>query len=346
MPLPSAGGCRHSAAAGPACSPRQRQGRARTPPRVRVLERERRRGRHNVQLVSLKHGQVGPWRGGRHHAGAHAVRARGGRRIRYRSALARHTGVSAHGRKRGRHGAGWLHSTRCWRPRRRAPLRASRFIHTRVSRSLRRRSASSPCTCKGLCQMPNQDVKLKSVAVCWSAAAPRGRRQRGARAAGPASDGPAPSSRRPGPRSRLPPAAAAACGRSASALAARRSARAQTLDPACILQPPKSCRAARQSGGGTPLQQVPGCRRAAANLGTPQEGRPLRAAPPSSRHTLLGKAAYYDQQEHGRSSARFCARRRMSVSARPQPQPRCRSRQRATGAFTEGGNRRGARRRN
>ncbi len=108
----------------------------------------------------------------------------------------------------------------------------------------------------------------------------------------------------------------------------------------------QDCRAARQSGGGTPLQQVPGCRRAAANLGTPQEGRPLRAAPPSSRHTLLGKAAYYDQQEHGRSSARFCARRRMSVSARPQPQPRCRSRQRATGAFTEGGNRRGARRRN
>ena len=239
MPLPSAGGCRHSAAAGPACSPRQRQGRARTPPRVRVLERERRRGRHNVQLVSLKHGQVGPWRGGRHHAGAHAVRARGGRRIRYRSALARHTGVSAHGRKRGRHGAGWLHSTRCWRPRRHAPLRASRYIHTRVSRSLRRTSASSPCTCKGLCQMPNQDVKLKSVAVCWSAAAPRGRRQRGARAAGPGSYGPAPSSRRPGPRSRLPPAAAAACGRSASALAARRSARAQTLDPACILQPPR-----------------------------------------------------------------------------------------------------------
>jgi len=275
VPLPGAGGCRHSAAAGPACSPRQRQGRARTPPRVRVLERERRRGRHNVQLVSLKHGQVGPRRGGRHHAGAHAVRARGGRRIRYRSALARHTGVSAHGRKRGRHGAGWLHSTRCWRPRRHAPLRASRYIHTRVSRSLRRTSASSPCTCKGLCQMPNQDVKLKSVAVCWSAAAPRGRRQRGARAAGPGSYGPAPSSRRPGPRSRLPPAAAAACGRSASALAARRNARVTDVGPG--LHPAAS-------------QELQGCQ-AERRRHAPAAGSRLQEGSSQLGHTTGGKTS-------------------------------------------------------
>ena len=89
--------------------------------------------------------------------------------------------------------------------------------------------------------MPYCDLKQGHVGLCWSPAAQHSRQQRWAGAAGPGSYSPAPSSRRPGPQSRLPPAAAAACRRSASALGARCSTSARTPpDPAASCSLPRN----------------------------------------------------------------------------------------------------------